>query len=424
MTTPCLLLRDLDVIKQVMIKDFNSFTDRGIEFSDKGLGVNLFHADGDRWRVLRNRFTPVFTTGKLKNMLYLITERGNKFVQYVDQLCEKQTEQIIHTLVQKYTMATIAACAFGVDLNEDMSHTLEKIDKMVFTANYSHELDMMFPGILKTFNGSLFPRQVNEFFDNLTKTVIKERGGKPTNRRDFMDLILELRQKGNIEGKNFGDDKLNSVELTESVISAQTFVFYVAGYETSATTMAYMLYELAKNPDIQDKVISEIDEVLARHNGEISYEALSDLTYMDQTFSETLRMYPIVDPLQRNAQNDLKIPGTNVTVRKGLTVLVPVWGIHRDPKYYPNPDQFDPERFTRENEQNRHPCAYMPFGTGPRNCIGMRFAKVQSKVCIAKLLSKFRVEPSKNTLPTMKFDPRRLVVSPAGGIPLNIIRRK
>ncbi|CAH2049424.1 unnamed protein product, partial [Iphiclides podalirius] len=251
-----------------------------------------------------------------------------------------------------------------------------------------------------------------------------ERGGKPTNRKDFMDLILELRQKGNIEGKNFGDDKLNSVELTESVIAAQSFVFYVGGYGTSATTITYMLYELAKNPHIQDRVVAEIDEVLARYNGEISYEALSELTYMDQTFSETLRKYPIIDPLQRNAQSDLKLPGTNVTIRKGQTVLVPLWAIHRDPKYYPNPEKFDPERFLPENEQNRHPCAYMPFGTGPRKCIGTRFAKVQSKVCITKLLSKFRVEPSKNTLIKMNYDPMRLIISPAGGIPLNIVRRK
>ncbi|KPJ21677.1 Cytochrome P450 6B1 [Papilio machaon] len=94
------------------------------------------------------------------------------------------------------------------------------------------------------------------------------------------------------------------------------------------------------------------------------------MTYLQQVFDETLRKYPIVDPLQRNAQTDCIIPGTNVTIKKGQTVLVNVLGIHYDPKYYPNPEKFDPERFSPENEKDRHSCAYLPFGTGPRNCIG------------------------------------------------------
>ncbi|KPI99684.1 PREDICTED: cytochrome P450 6B5-like [Papilio xuthus] len=424
MTTPCLLLRDLDVIKQVMIKDFDLFLDRGVEFSKEGLGLNLFHADGDTWRVLRNRFTPVFTSGKLRNMLYLMTERGEHFVEYVDNLRAKQSEQPIHLLVQKFTMATISACAFGLDLDDDMYKVLDKIDKMIFTANYSLELDMMYPGILKKFNGSIFPKFVNTFFNNLAQTVVKQRGGLPTNRKDFMDLILELRQQKTIEGtKKMDDEKLRIVELTDSVIAAQAFVFYAAGYETSASTMTYMFYELAKNPDIQDKVIAEIDAVLKRYNGEITYDCLNDMTYLQQVFDETLRKYPIVDPLQRNAQTDYIIPGTNVTIKKGQTVLVNAMAIHYDPKYYPDPEKFDPERFSPENEKDRHSCAYLPFGTGPRNCIGMRFAKVQSRVCVVKFLSKFRVEPSKKTPAKLEYDPMRLVLFPKGGIHLNVLCR-
>ncbi|XP_013136422.1 PREDICTED: cytochrome P450 6B5-like, partial [Papilio polytes] len=140
MTTPCLLLRDLEVIKHVLIKDFDMFADRGVEFSKNALGVNLFHADGDEWRVLRHRFTPLFTSGKLKNMLYLMTDRGDKFIKHVESL-------------QEY-------------LDDSMVATLEKIDKLIFTVNYSNELDMMYPGILKKINGSLFPKFVSTFFDN------------------------------------------------------------------------------------------------------------------------------------------------------------------------------------------------------------------------------------------------------------------
>ncbi|XP_013140389.1 PREDICTED: cytochrome P450 6B5-like [Papilio polytes] len=428
MTTPCLLLRDLDVIKHVMIKDFDTFVDRGVEFSKSGLGMNLFHADGDTWRVLRNRFTPIFTSGKLKNMLYLMTGRGDIFVNYIKELCNGHpTELEAHSLVQKYTLATISACAFGIDLDsftpENMK-TLQTVDKLIFTSSYALELDYMYPGILRKLNSSLFPKKVNEFFDGLVKTVVKLRDGMPTNRKDFMDLLLELRQQDKITGpKKREDENEKIVELTESLIAAQAFVFYAAGYETSATTMSFLLYELANNQDVQDKVIEEIDTKLKNHNGEMTYEMLSELKYLENVVSETLRKFPLVEPLQRNAVRDYKIPGTEVTVKKGQTVLISPFGIQNDEKYYPNPEKFDPDRFNPENSKDRHPCAYLPFGVGPRNCIGMRFAKLQSHICIAKLLSNFRVVPSKKTMVEMEFDPKRPIMGPNNGVYLTFVPR-
>ncbi|KAJ0175189.1 hypothetical protein K1T71_009330 [Dendrolimus kikuchii] len=424
MTTPCLMIRDLDIIKHVMIKDFDLFTDRGVEFSKEGLGANLFHADGELWRALRNKFTPIFTTSKLKNMLYLMTDRGDKFVQYIESL--KNPEHEIHGLVQKYTMATIAACAFGLDFDNmgDKLAILKKVDQMVLTPNFAFEIDMMFPGILKKFNSSLFPRFVTDFFFNMVRQIITERNNTPSNRKDFMDLLLELRNKGQVQSTNKNNEaEKQTVAITDGIIAAQAFVFYVGGYETSATTMSFLLYQLALNPDVQDKLIAEIDEVITKYNGQVTYECLTDMVYLDKVFKETLRMYSIVEPLQRNAVTDYKVPGTDVVLRKGQTVLVSPRGIHHDPSLYPEPEKFDPERFSVENSANRHPCAYMPFGVGPRNCIGMRFAQTQSRVCIAKLLSKFRIEPSKNTKREMEYEPKRLLIGPAGGIYLNIVKR-
>ncbi|KAJ0175190.1 hypothetical protein K1T71_009331 [Dendrolimus kikuchii] len=425
MTTPCLLIRDLDIIKHVMIKDFDLFVDRGLEFSNDGLGANLFHADGELWRSLRNKFTPIFTTAKLKNMFYLMTEGGDKFVKYIETL--KGPEQEIHGLVQRYTIATIAACGFGLDFDnmQDKLDILLKVDRMVLTQNIAVEMDMMFPGILKKFNASLFPKFASDFFYSLVKQIITERNNAPTNRKDFMDLLLELRNKGQVQGfKKAESDETQTIAITDGIMAAQAFVFFVGGYETSATTMSYLLYQLALNPDIQDKLITEIDEVIAKYNGQVTYECLADMVYLDKVFKETLRMYSIVEPLTRNAGAEYKVPGTDIVLKKGQTVIVSPKGIHYDPTLYPEPEKFDPERFSVENSANRHPCAYMPFGVGPRNCIGMRFAQTQSRVCIAKLLSKFRVEPSKNTKRELKYDPKRSIVGPSGGIHLNVVKRK
>ncbi|XP_013140623.1 PREDICTED: cytochrome P450 6B1 [Papilio polytes] len=424
MTTPSILLRDLDIIKSVLIKDFESFADRGVEFSIDGLGANIFHADGDRWRSLRNRFTPLFTSGKLKNMLPLMSRAGEGLVKYIDEVSRTQPEQSIHNLVQRFTITNIAACVFGLNLDEEMLKTFEELDKHIFTVNYSTELDMMYPGILKKLNGSLFPKVVSTFFDKLTKNVLQMRGGTPSSQRDMFDLILELREKKTLEtARKFESDEVKLLELTDGVIAAQIFIFYMAGYETSATTMTYLFYELAKNPDVQDKLVAEIDEVLSRHNGNITYECLKEMTYLSKVFDETLRKYPVADFTQRNAKTDYVFPGTDITIKKGQTIIVSTWGIQNDPKYYPNPEKFDPERFDPENIKNRHPCAYLPFSAGPRNCLGMRFAKWQSEVCIVKVLSKYRVEPSKKTPEKFNYDPMRLFALPKGGIYVNMVPR-
>ncbi|CAH2061695.1 unnamed protein product, partial [Iphiclides podalirius] len=425
MTTPCLFLRDLDVIKQVLIKDFDLFSDRGVSVSDKGLSNNIFNAEPDRWRVLRNRFTPIFSSGKLRNMIHLLDECGDKFVAYLKEQSLNKCEYDVHPLLQKYTMASIVACAFGLEIDtfREKIDALEKLDVILTTPSFLDELDMMFPGVLKKMNLELFPAFLNEFFRQLVATVITQRNGVPSNRRDFMDLILELRQQGKIHSsKRYDDSEQIGVELTEDVIAAMAFAFYAAGYETSARTMTYVLYELAKNQNIQNKLIAEVDEVLKKCGGKVTYETLNDMHYMKKVLDETLRMYPVVDPLQRSAQADYKIPGTDVTVKKGQIVLVSILSIQRDAKYYPNPEKFDPERFSTENANSRHTCAYLPFGCGPRNCIGIRFAQVQTRMCIAKFLSKFRVEPCSKTPPTITFVAKRIILG-ADEIYLNIIPR-
>jgi len=159
-------------------------------------------------------------------------------------------------------------------------------------------------------------------------------------------------------------------------------------------------------------------------DGKMSYEAVNKLEYMEMVFSgnlldfgnldkvaqfyikvyclgwiEILRMYPPVQRIERKCTQDYPMPGGNFTVPKGMIVGIPVGSIHYDPKYYPNPEQFLPERFSPENKANRNPHAYLPFGIGPRNCIGMRFALIEVKVALAYLLYNFKVEPIEGLTP-------------------------
>lgn len=375
MTTPALVLRDLDVIKNILIKDFNVFVDRGLEFSKEGLGTNLFHSNGATWKALRYQLTPIFTSGKLKNMFDLILNAAVKFMIELEQERQKNSEQEIHSLVQNYTLATISSCAFGlqIDSTKDKTEALRFIDENVSMVSFYSEVEMMFPGIFKKLNMSVFPKKVTQFFEELVQAAIQSRQGSNYNRKDLMELLLELKNKGVVSTNSREEMKERTIEITDSIIAAQAFIFYFGGFDTSAATLAFMSYELARNPDIQDKLIAEIDEELEKSGGKITYDIVNNLPYASKVFDETLRKYPVADFLQRNANVDYKIPDTSVIIEKGQMVFIPVMAIHHDEKYYPNPTKFDPERFNTKNSSDRHTCAYLPFGLGPRHCIGEYF---------------------------------------------------
>lgn len=134
----------------------------------------------------------------------------------------------------------------------------------------------------------------------------------------------------------------------------------------------FISYELALNQDIQERLRKEINEVIKRHNGELTYEAIMEMKYLDMVFKESMRKFPVVDLQQRKSVIDFKIPNTNLVVPAGTVVMVPVYSLHNDERFWKNPDKFDPERFNEMNVKKIVPFSYIPFSDGPRQCIGMR----------------------------------------------------
>ncbi|XP_061718282.1 cytochrome P450 6B5-like [Cydia pomonella] len=428
MTSPCLLIRDPDIVKHVLIKDFDNFADRGDHFSNEGLGSNLFNADAKTWRILRTKFTPLFTSGKLKNMLYLMNQSSDKIMKHVEELVQMQPEQEVYELMHNFTMGSIAACAFGLDLDPtEKGATMEalyKINKLLGMMTYAYEIDLLYPGIFVKLGASFFSDEIVNFFKGLVAQVTAARNGLPTNRKDFMDLLLEMKQANIVQGsKRLEDEDADTLEITEDLMAAQALVFYSGGLETSAITMTYMLYHLALNPEIQERVATEIEEVLERHSGEITYDALNNLVYLDRVFHETLRLHPVAESIVRVAAANYKVPGTDVTLERGYTAVVSTLSLQNDKKYWPDPLKFDPDRFSPEKVANRHPGVYLPFGIGPRNCIAIRFAKMQVRGVMAKLLSKFRVEPTEDTRRELRFNTYKVIPFPVGGIRMKLLPR-
>ncbi|XP_017487087.1 PREDICTED: cytochrome P450 6g1-like [Rhagoletis zephyria] len=213
----------------------------------------------------------------------------------------------------------------------------------------------------------------------------------------------------------------------QDMLTAQAAVFLTAGFETSSSTMAFALYELAKHPDLQERLRNEIRDALLIDHGKLSYETITNLPYLGMVVDEVLRLYPVLPVLDRehlpreeDKPFDLR-PYYDYKVPTGMAVYIPIFGIQRDPKYWPNPDTFDPERFSPENKKLHEPMAYLPFGTGPRNCIGSRIGLLQAKIGLVHILKNHFVTFCDKTPAEITFDPMSIVLQYREGIYLNVV---
>ncbi|XP_055696378.1 probable cytochrome P450 6a14 isoform X2 [Lutzomyia longipalpis] len=423
MTSPMALILDLDFLKDVLVKDFQYFHDRGVYVNERDdpLSGHLFGLKGQKWKVLRGKLSPTFTSGKMKMMHSTITGVALEFQKALEPHAQKGEEIEFKDFLARFTTDVIGNCAFGIECNslKDPETEFRKIGRQVFQFTpgvlFKVILAQWCPSLAKALRIKLNSDTVTNFFMNLLRDTIDYREKNNVKRNDFLSLMIQLKNTGKLEGDNTDLGKLTFEEL-----AAQIFIFFVGGFDTSSATMTFALYEMALNQDIQDRVREKVKTVLEKHGGEYTYEACMELKYLDRVIQETLRKYPILDNLSRIVTNDYKIPGSNRVLKKGTPIGVPVYAIHRDPEIYPNPEIFDPDRFTEENIQNRHPMAYLPFGEGPRVCIGMRFGMMQTRVGLATVLSKYRVQVTQKTPVPMTFIPSSAFLSPVGGMWLRI----
>ncbi|OXU21748.1 hypothetical protein TSAR_009499 [Trichomalopsis sarcophagae] len=511
---PLLLINDPNVIKLILIKEFNKFRDRGLYFNEKvnPLSVHLFLLPGERWRQLRAKLTPTFTSSKLKQMCPLLLEIGNNLTRVCDQIIKKDDIVEFKDLIGRYTTDSISSIAFGVDCQSlDNGYSeFQKHGSMAFDLPPSkNALAVFAPIILDIFRIPLFNNTMTQFFTKTFIDVLEERRRNKTTRKDFLDLLMQLLDKGSLdEDKDLkqGDNSDRKISLSEAIGQAfifylagfettsstityclyttdsissiafgvdcqsldngysefhkygsmafdlpalknalgtfvpklldifrvplynkaigQAFIFYLAGFETTSSTITYCLYELALNPEIQEKVQTEIDE-FSKRDGGITYEIISnDMKYLHMVFSETLRKHPSIPVINRECIEDCDIPNTNFRIEKGIKLLICMNAIHRDPNIFPDPEKFDPLRFTKENIASRQPYTYFPFGDGPRACIGIRFGMLQTKIALIGLLANYNFSVCEKTSIPVIYARRSFTQTPENGIRFGMLQTK
>ncbi|XP_049549200.1 probable cytochrome P450 6a20 [Anopheles darlingi] len=422
---PVLLVLSPDFARNILVKDFNYFVDRGV-YSNEAvdpLSANLFFMEGNRWRQLRAKLTPTFTSGKLKAMFHTIVDVGMRLDRYLADRCTGQAALRVDMkeLLARFMTDVIGSCAFGIECN-----SLDNPDSR-FRLMGKRMINLPKLKALKVFFAMMFRRQaralgirfndkdVSDFFFSVVRDTIRYRVDNGIRRNDFMQLLIDMMRKDQSE-TGVSDDGLTFEE-----IAAQAFVFFFAGFETSATTMTCALHLLANHPAEQEKGRQCVREVLAKHDGQLTYEAIMEMEYIECIINETLRLYPPVATLHRITTQPYRLPNGKV-LPTGVGVIIPNLAFQHDSTNFPEPFQFLPTRFAEKGESKPN-FSFLPFGEGPRICIGMRFGLLQTRLGLAMLLRhyQFRVPEGAKNHP-LKIDPINLIHGPAGEVWLDVER--
>lgn len=290
---PSLCIRDVQLIKQLTIKDFDHFSDHISIIepeADPLAAKNLLNMRGNEWRQMRSTLSPVFTGSKMRGMYLLMSECAKDLTEYLRAKNEETLQVELKQLFTKYTNDVIASTSFGIkcdslkDENNEFYRMGKKITTVQITALIKMCLYFTIPSIMKALKMRLFSQEITGFFHRIVSETKKAREEQNIYRPDMLQLLFEA-QKGTLKGDDEVGEETQQpkYKLTDEDITAQALVFFFAGFDTASTAMSFMLFELAINPDVQEKLQREIDETLTA--GDISYERITKMTYLDQVIS-------------------------------------------------------------------------------------------------------------------------------------------
>lgn len=396
-------IRDPEIFKQITIKDFDHFEDRRSFINENGdeLWDNiLLSLHGEKWRQMRATLSPAFTGSKMRQMFELVSECADEIVKHFTAKAQSGEKINIEMkdVFSRYTNDVIATCAFGIkadSFNEPENWFFMSGKKLLnftgFLTSLKFFVNFAMPSVAKRLKLQLFDGTISNSFKYMILDTMATRKNNNIYRPDMINLLMQVRE-GSLnhqseDKSNESTDGFATVEESEigksrvtrkwndNELVAQCLIFFLAGFETSSSALSFAAYELVANPDVQQKLYEEIKKVNEQitDGKRISYEELQRMKYLDQVVSETLRKWPNGVQIDRICVKDYVYDdgdGLKFQIEKGTNLVFSIYGIHRDAKYYPNPEQFDPERFSDENKHKILPGTYVPFGIGPRNCIG------------------------------------------------------
>ncbi|XP_040096941.1 prostaglandin E2 omega-hydroxylase CYP4F21-like isoform X2 [Oryx dammah] len=381
------------------------------------LGDGLLLSAGDKWSSHRRLLTPAFHFNILKPYMKIFTKSTDiMHARWQRLITEGHTHLDMFEHISLMTLDSLQKCVFSYDSNcqekpSDYIAAILELSALVSKRYQQIFLHMDFLYYL-TPDGWRFRRACRLVHD-FTGAVIQERrctlpkedigdfikAKEKTKTLDFIDVLLLTKDE---DGKGLSDEDIRA--------EADTFMF--EGHDTTASGLSWVLYNLAKHPEYQERCRQEVQELLKdREPKEIEWDDLAQLPFLTMCIKESLRLHPPVTVISRRCTQDIMLPDGRV-IPKGVICLISIFGTHHNPSVWPDPEVYDPLRFEPENIKGRSPLAFIPFSAGPRNCIGQTFAMTEMKVVLALTLLRFRILPDEE-------EPRRkpeLILRAEGGL--------
>eukprot|EP01027_Heterolobosea_sp_BB2_P010572 GEZU01015503.1.p1 GENE.GEZU01015503.1~~GEZU01015503.1.p1 ORF type:complete len:527 (-),score=124.49 GEZU01015503.1:55-1635(-) len=401
--TNAIFLNDADLIKEVMLK--SKLFPKPLQSYKilKLWGDNILTTEGAEWRKHRTIANPAFGDENLE-LVWTTTLRSleSLFAKWDSNINKSNgggTLVDVENDMVALTLAVIAEAGFGKKFEDDASASSAR-GKLSFkdsltVVSTKLTIRMALPSFL--FKTRLFPKlhQIGKAFDSFEEYMNEIIRSRPTtsataankdadttdaNRcRDILSLLLNASAES-------GNGSLSNQEILSDV-----FMFLLAGHETSAHTLTWAFAILAQHPDVQEKILAEVNEVFGVGDAsrEPVYADYEKLIYTRCVFKETLRLFPAVVLIPKTCSEDVILDGYHIPARTPINVFA--WALHHNPKYYDNPEEFRPERFDTRVSPPIHPYAFIPFSAGSRSCIGMKFSQVESVLILAMVVKNYTI---------------------------------
>lgn len=363
---PTLIVRDPDTIKHICINDFSAFNSRCVEEPAMYFNKSLFIMEGnDDWRDMRHINSPAFTKVKLGKMMPLINFTIENLICRIDSKLTDQNKFELRGLFAMYSFEIINNTLFGVTLvDEQLKMTMDNILDSQLRPSFWHMLAITCPQIISITSPAIrlfYMRFINIFCSFVLSCLEAKQNN---NGNTILDFMKELKHKT----ENHSRIK---IKIDDNAICQQLMTYSLAGYEAIAYNTSLIMHKFSLHQNVQEKCYQEVAQIDKKYNGVVNLHAISEMKYFEMVLEEVLRMHPGNNVIDRKCTiSKYRFPGTNIVIDKDIFVFFSTHGLNYDHKYFSDPEVFNPDRFSAENKSKITPGVYLPFGEGPRNCIG------------------------------------------------------
>lgn len=403
------LLNHPDYLQHVLSSNNHNYNKENYNYKKLKpvLGEGLITSDGDQWLRHRRLIQPAFHRKNLGRVGDITIKATNEMLTRWDSIASHAQSVNVAAEMMKLTLGVVTKSLFSVDIRSSTNTVGKAFTNLNEDIAYRFKNVFVLPLWVPTQRNRAFKKARDEL-NRFVYKIIDRRRLSNESRNDLLGALLSARE-----------ELPEEQGLSDREIRDEVMTLLLAGHETTANLLTWTLYLVSQHPTVEQKVRAELDEVL---QGRVpGVEDISALNYVKKVLQESLRLYPPVWIISRNAINNDSIGGYSIPA--GATVTLCLYTLNRHPDFWENPEKFNPERFDAEKVKTRHQYAYLPFGGGPRSCIGKHFAMLESQLILAMIFRRYHlrvvegysVEPE----PLVTLRPRnglRMVLEPVSSI--------